>query len=101
MMVLTVLKVGSSPLARGKPLRWGDLAAMVGIIPACAGETSPAWWPSSTHGDHPRLRGGNLQTPDSRLLMPGSSPLARGKPDLDVALEVGGRIIPACAGETP
>ena len=48
---------GSSPHARGA--RCGILFESLarGIIPACAGSTSPAAWPTRTYRDHPRMRG--------------------------------------------
>ena len=91
---------GSSPLARG--LRRIVLAAdeAHGIIPACAGFTTPQTLLGRTVGDHPRLRGVYIRVQLDVWQTYGSSPLARG---LHSRLNVNPdptRIIPACAGFT-
>ena len=74
------LQAGSSPLARGKRQVADRIVGVLGIIPACAGETRRVNVPAQVNKDHPRLRGGNVGT-------------KRG-------FHVPERIIPACAGET-
>ena len=70
------------------------------IIPACAGETCGGCSRSPGGRDHPRLRGGNYTMEQSRFLLWGSSPLARGKQHPGRPDGRRQRIIPACAGET-
>ena len=91
---------GSSPLARGKHHELDSLVSRDGIIPACAGETSPRLAGLSSGRDHPRLRGGNTSTGTGLPTPSGSSPLARGKRLAMAGAVDGNGIIPACAGET-
>ncbi len=71
-----------------------------GIIPACAGSTSPTCQARSSDGDHPRMRGEHFPFWNLDHIDVGSSPHARGAQLLDLeCAEVGG-IIPACAGST-
>ena len=75
-----LLRGGSSPLTRGKPLRW-----------RAGGRLAEA---------HPRSRGEN---DDQRRMvehLAGSSPLTRGKPIKTLALREVSRLIPAHAGKT-
>ena len=51
------LRLGSSPLARGALHLRRPRHQPEGIIPACAGSTSPRACPSPSPRDHPRLRG--------------------------------------------
>ena len=92
---------GSSPLARG--LRGGYLAMVVAsrIIPARAGFTLEGGSASGETRDHPRSRGVYGGRVESVPPLPGSSPLARGLPELggDGLRQL--RIIPARAGFTP
>ena len=91
---------GSSPLARG--LRCGGQfhRLALGIIPARAGFT-PARPAQQRRGvDHPRSRGVYGSGPQSPVLRPGSSPLARGLPNKPVKALGCSRIIPARAGFT-
>ena len=91
---------GSSPLARGKHPAHPGRRPRPGIIPACAGETVAVGCPVNPHGDHPRLRGGNITTAVQAIGAIGSSPLARGKRPHRGPTAPLSRIIPACAGET-
>ena len=91
---------GSSPLSRGIPLRPDIAAALGGIIPALAGNTSSAGWGGLPRGDHPRSRGEYTPQGDDLPTECGSSPLSRGirqEPIDEVLLP---RIIPALAGNT-
>ena len=91
---------GSSPHARGTLLDVVVKPSDGGIIPACAGNTTP----SPPHGappwDHPRMRGEHAVGVPSMARVPGSSPHARGTRGerRDLVHVVG--IIPACAGNT-
>ena len=90
------VRVGSSPLARGKPRGLASTSAHYGLIPARAGKTTPcphgprrpAAHPRSRgencsgHGSlccraHPRSRGENCKVQRVHLSSSGSSPLAR------------------------
>ena len=91
---------GSSPLTRGKP---GDHAApgfRRRLIPAHAGKTpfrgrTRRPWPA-----HPRSRGENLCSGSVVVLVPGSSPLTRGKHLVTRSVLVSSGLIPAHAGKT-
>ena len=91
---------GSSPLARGLPLRGGPCGPGGRIIPARAGFTRgrpgrPGWTP-----DHPRSRGVYAMAGMSLPTNHGSSPLARGLLRCRKQTNYGRRIIPARAGFT-
>ena len=91
---------GSSPLARGAHRCELEQRALRGIIPACAGSTTPPTSSRRSRGDHPRLRGEHVSQQKASPTEWGSSPLARGALDHEQR-EVGvGGIIPACAGST-
>ena len=71
---------GSSPLARGTPLRDLPSRSCVRFIPARAGNTR---WVSSSvlpRPVHPRSRGEHMNTTPQAIKSAGSSPLARGTP---------------------
>ena len=69
---------GSSPHARGAPLRRSTRPPTKGIIPACAGSTLQGHWQSCQGWDHPRMRGEHGDSSDSIEEATGSSPHARG-----------------------
>ena len=91
---------GSSPLARGLPPEVLAHIRNRGIIPARAGFTfaSAAAWLTSQ--DHPRSRGVYGKVVCSPSHFGGSSPLARGLPDIDKGTPRVRGIIPARAGFT-
>ena len=91
---------GSSPLARGLRAGRGPARGHRRIIPARAGFTGDMPDPIEIGGDHPRSRGVYLPPRASRMVMAGSSPLARGLLVFVVALALGAGIIPARAGFT-
>ena len=92
--------LGSSPLARGLPVRGAGLRRGSWIIPARAGFTGRSPKSRRRQKDHPRSRGVYAATPGGGEYLPGSSPLARGlRPNGDT-LPTGQRIIPARAGFT-
>ena len=95
-----VAGVGSSPLARGVPHSPSYLLPAFGIIPACAGSTLVYEIDLSYLKDHPRLRGEYSIVNRISYSVPGSSPLARGVPDISFERQSYNRIIPACAGST-
>ena len=71
---------GSSPLTRGKPCAGVSGFAGWGLIPAHAGKTSRYCELCIIAPAHPRSRGENFSRPKVTPLLPGSSPLTRGKP---------------------
>ena len=91
---------GSSPHARGTPVVGDVPGFMYGIIPACAGNTTPVRSPRGSRRDHPRMRGEHGYPPLGGGICQGSSPHARGTPGERGGGACGGGIIPACAGNT-
>ena len=91
---------GSSPLARGLRGALVGLLDHPGIIPARAGFTTRESTPRWRSRDHPRSRGVYLTGGQSVGATFGSSPLARGLPDLGGLGRRRHRIIPARAGFT-
>ena len=92
--------VGSSPLARGTLLIPGGDFVFSGLIPARAGNTRPCRWSYRPSRAHPRSRGehdGRWSAIDGRT---GSSPLARGTPNVPVHPTNVPGLIPARAGNT-
>ena len=91
---------GSSPRARGTRDVGKRQRIAVRIIPACAGNTYCIWVSFRMRTDHPRVRGEHYDWRTKDIWTYGSSPRARGTPDGDAHPRLGGRIIPACAGNT-
>ena len=92
--------MGSSPLARGKPVACERGEAGDGLIPARAGKTGARHRRRPGHPAHPRSRGENLSVVVGRRLPMGSSPLARGKLEERQDNAQMARLIPARAGKT-
>ena len=91
---------GSSPRVRGKRRdRRGQFHGL-GLIPACAGKTQPAWTSTCPDRAHPRVCGENQCAVRAGMPLPGSSPRVRGKRQIDGVDTDRGRLIPACAGKT-
>ena len=91
---------GSSPLARGllRPVEGAHVGR--GIIPARAGFTLQRSRPRTGRSDHPRSRGVYGGDVGRAPLRQGSSPLARGLPQMIDIILPPLRIIPARAGFT-
>ena len=91
---------GSSPRARGTPLRQSGDGLIRRFIPACAGNTPPAPPDRPPGPVHPRVRGEHVH--DSRVILVacGSSPRARGTRSAASCRWSRCRFIPACAGNT-
>ena len=92
--------VGSSPLARGTLVKLTAAHCPKRLIPARAGNTRCR--EASTCGltAHPRSRGEHLENSTGKILVAGSSPLARGTPNILVWRVLRRRLIPARAGNT-
>ena len=91
---------GSSPRVRGTQAQASAAHCTTGIIPACAGNTYPAWCHLRIMRDHPRVCGEHKPRRRQPTARPGSSPRVRGTRALaEVAVDEQG-IIPACAGNT-
>ena len=89
------------PRVRGEnKCRLGNRLLRTGNIPACAGKTTTAPYPSATTQEHPRVRGENNASRGDVKTITGTSPRARGKLLDDVTNGFERRNIPACAGKT-
>ena len=95
-----MLSRGSSPHARGAPDTCDARYLEWGIIPACAGSTLLESCRTGARGDHPRMRGEHHRGQTATHGSTGSSPHARGAPDLVTVVDLLNGIIPACAGST-
>ena len=92
---------GSSPRVRGTvPLPSPKLTRRR-IIPACAGNSSTPRSTARTMPDHPRVCGEQIMSSSFSTLSAGSSPRVRGTGSRRVLARRSGRIIPACAGNSP
>ena len=92
--------MGSSPHARGTLKTAAIYATEGGIIPACAGNTAKPGRQLVDVRDHPRMRGEHSVPGTSRWSHMGSSPHARGTPEVTAGNSRTNGIIPACAGNT-
>ena len=91
---------GSSPLTRGKLEVPVVARAVTGLIPAHAGKTATAHVGGHERTAHPHSRGENGWPARGITPNPGSSPLTRGKRDLEVLGSPLAGLIPAHAGKT-
>ena len=91
---------GSSPLARGTRFDGSQKVERRGLIPARAGNTSVARYRAAVSGAHPRSRGEHVRMLSRVLRRLGSSPLARGTPNLGRHILKARGLIPARAGNT-
>ena len=73
--------LGSPPLARGIPHKELACNLILGITPACAGNTNSSPARIRRTKDHPRLRGEYLVILNTKSCALGSPPLARGIQD--------------------
>ena len=95
-----VAKLGSPPLARGTGSRYGFPHVVVGITPACAGNSCSNFVLISSNRDHPRLRGEQPIIAAHVSALAGSPPLARGTGEIGSDYNKDFRITPACAGNS-
>ena len=93
--------MGSPPLARGILLISSITIAVLGITPACAGNTNLCDPTIPGFRDHPRLRGEYGYCAANVGYSTGSPPLARGIPPMLYGKVIIKGITPACAGNTP
>ena len=94
------LRLGSSPLTRGKLGLAVVAVGALGLIPAHAGKTRRRSPRALGRAAHPRSRGENDPSRRQRLQPHGSSPLTRGKLRGDELVGILSRPIPAHAGKT-
>ena len=92
--------VGSSPLTRGKRPQRDQKLRRWRLIPAHAGKTRSRCIRGGLRAAHPRSRGENHVHYLCLALIPGSSPLTRGKPCQDRRDRQRLGLIPAHAGKT-
>ena len=93
------LPYGLSPLARGNPIGCNQPAAVLGPIPARAGEPSTCFARRTPKRAYPRSRGGTINSRLVAAVSEGLSPLARGNLQAKNAMLRGRGPIPARAGE--
>ena len=91
---------GSPPPARGTARASRPSPPPLRITPACAGNSTNCRSLPRPRGDHPRLRGEQLQNRLPLTWRLGSPPPARGTVVGLALLRVGRRITPACAGNS-
>ena len=92
--------MGSSPRVRGTLYHTVRDGALLGIIPACAGNTRIARNPRRRGRDHPRVCGEHISAKRSEAFRVGSSPRVRGTLASTGHDSLLSGIIPACAGNT-
>ena len=90
---------GLSPRVRGNPSTLWLGLAIIGSIPACAGEPVRDRKKSSARWVYPRVCGGTLTTNPHYAHLVGLSPRVRGNRALSLLRRDGSGSIPACAGE--
>lgn len=100
MEVIVPCSQGSSPLTRGKHGQSRRGSDRRRLIPAHAGKTPPMSCPPTSSGAHPRSRGENTTAALIGALVPGSSPLTRGKRRGRPCRTQRRGLIPAHAGKT-
>ena len=95
-----IVGAGSSPLTRGKPIV-NVVQRLAGrLIPTHAGKTARSCARRRSRSAHPRSRGENDTGFTAEQVAEGSSPLTRGKHELDFRSGLAERLIPAHAGKT-
>ena len=94
------MRVGSSPLTRGKHRPQARQLQRLGLIPTHAGKTLTEWAGPSIRRAHPRSRGENISPTSAVPGSRGSSPLTRGKLVAHSPVLQACRLIPAHAGKT-
>ena len=95
-----LIRLGSSPLTRGKRGHAVRPQPRRRLIPAHAGKTEAAPRQAIPCTAHPRSRGENDHVAEFLAATPGSSPLTRGKHLAGLPVGLFRRLIPAHAGKT-
>ena len=95
-----LIRLGSSPLTRGKRHEVRGQGCAAGLIPAHAGKTGRWRSRSGVWTAHPRSRGENHIWQNYSQGVVGSSPLTRGKHHAAGLAPLPRRLIPAHAGKT-
>ncbi len=90
---------GPSPCVRGSRARSAVKWAMLGSIPACAGEPARPPHRAGPARVHPRVCGGARATTVRAVVVDGPSPRVRGSHRRARRRALDARSIPACAGE--
>ena len=91
---------GSPPRVRGKQSQPTKNVTGGRITPARAGKTPRLVWRNAENSDHPRACGENMATFEPNLMLGGSPPRVRGKPQDRYAVSHAEGITPARAGKT-
>ena len=97
---LRFFREGSSPLARGTLASGNEVTNALGLIPARAGNTAQSRKHYEAYRAHPRSRGEHAAKQGGVDGGLGSSPLARGTPELTDRGGLTTGLIPARAGNT-
>ena len=90
--------IGSSPRVRGTPSGIRSWMGRGRFIPACAGNAPTTSYRARSAPVHPRVCGERFHDSTTNPTLIGSSPRVRGTRRGEAGLLVGGRFIPACAG---
>ncbi len=98
--LIPLVRSGTSPRTRGKPLRSGETPGRVRNIPAHAGKTLSRKRSPPEAREHPRARGENRRYGGGRPHERGTSPRTRGKLPIGENPIFEPRNIPAHAGKT-
>ncbi len=93
-------KRGSSPRVRGTGAGAPILPKRARFIPACAGNSSAGVAARNRSAVHPRVCGEQPASGGVVVLFIGSSPRVRGTDHDEEDVLIGGRFIPACAGNS-
>ena len=91
-------KQGSPPRVRGTDELRLINEPIVGITPACAGNSPLLWFNLERRWDHPRVCGEQSRSGAGTSFLAGSPPRVRGTGKIEENPESATRITPACAG---
>ena len=92
--------IGSPPRVRGTAFPTSHGSPLMGITPACAGNSSPRPCGAPDTRDHPRVCGEQLCDGDKAQTKRGSPPRVRGTATAINWYQMISRITPACAGNS-
>ena len=100
LVMSSMTAIGSSPHAWGTPGHGRTGAADVRFIPTCVGNTTSGYKARSSSSVHPHMRGEYAPSIKATCGVSGSSPHAWGILSGQGGLELVGRFIPTCVGNT-